>query len=341
MKKFVVVIITLAAASVAHAGYLELSNGDRAEGEFVRIEGDSVVWKSENFGELHIKKDKIKNIVTSNPLKISGNDIPCMVEGMENEDLMYYCGLRSHMVRTPLLTIKTMTPYEDYVEGQFLHHGKISLFGAYSRGNEIRDEWNIQGDMTLRRSEFRHTFAAEYSSASWDHSDPPTKWNAKYGLDWFFRERWFWSNNVEIGVDESRGVENYQTLGSAAGYQFWENSRTALSLKAGLSYFSEEYTIPEMPDENFIPEDRYTAWRLATDFRYTLPFGISLFHTDELLQSLEDSDDFYLKTSTGLNAMILSKIYSEIKVDYNYDNEPQPDTQAKDLRTTVGVSYKW
>jgi len=341
VKNYFLFAILLLMSALANAGYLELTNGDRAEGEFVRIEADSVVWQSENFGQLIIKKTKIKNIVTSRPLKISGNDIPCMVEGMENENLMYYCGLRANMVRTPLLSIKTMTPYENHVEGQFLHHGKINLWGAYSRGNEVRDEWNLSTELSLRRSEFRHIMGAEYSRASWNHSDPPTKWNVRYGLDWFFRERWFWSNNFELGVDEARGVDDYQVLGSGVGFQFWENSKSALSLRTGLSYFAEEYSIPANPEEGFIAEDKYTAWQFATDFRYALPLGVSLFHTNELIQSIEQGEDFYLRTTTGLSAMILRKVYSEFKVDYNHDNEPQQDKEAKDVRVSVGVSYKW
>lgn len=341
MKGFWLFTFLLLVTNVVHAGYLELTNGDRAEGEFVRVEGDSVVWKSENFGELFIKKNKIKNILTSTPLKISGNDIPCILEGMQDEDLLYYCGLRAHMVRTPLLSIKTMTPYEDHVEGAFIHHGRINLFGAYSRGNEVRDEWNLQTELTLRRSEFRHTLGAEYSRASWQHSEPPQKWNARYGLDWFFRERWFWANTTEVGADEARAVESYYTLGSGVGYQFWENSKSALSVKTGVAFYSEDYTIPDVPEPDFEAQDRYAAWRLATDFRYALPLGVSFFNNNELTQSFEDSSDFYLKSSTGLSAMILSKVYSEFKVDYSNDNEPQPDKQAKDIRMSVGVSYKW
>ncbi|MGM8228765.1 DUF481 domain-containing protein [Cellvibrio sp. ARAG 10.3] len=341
MKFFWLFLALIVTSVQAHAGYLELINGDRAEGEFVRLEGDSVIWKSTNFGELNIKKNKVKNIVSAKPFKISGNDIPCMLEDMEGENLVYYCGLRSRMVRTPLLSMKVMTPYETFVEGEYVHHGRINLWGAYSRGNEVRDEWNVQAEFTLRRSEFRHTLGGEYARASWWYSEPPEKWNLSYGLDWFFRERWFWSNNVALGVEEARGIDNYYTLGSGAGYQFWENSKSALSLRSGLAYYNEVYMDSFVIDPDYEIDDNYTAWRLATDFRYTLPLGVSFFHNNELIQSFDDSSNFYLKTTTGLSAMILSKVYSELKVDYNVDNQPQPGKQEKDTRMSVGVSYKW
>lgn len=341
MKFFWLFLTVMLASMQVRAGYLELVNGDRAEGEFVRLEGDSVIWKSTNFGELNIKKSKVKNIVSSKPFKISGNDAPCMLEDMEGENLVYYCGLRSRMVRTPLLSVKVMTPYETFVEGEFIHHGRINLWGAYSRGNEVRDEWNVQTEFSLRRSEFRHTFSGEYARASWWYSEPPKKWNFNYRLDWFFRERWFWSNNLSVGVEESRGIEHFYTFGSGAGYQFWENSKTALSLRSGLAYYNEEYMDSYDFDSNQEMNDEYAVWRVATDFRYALPLGVSFFHNNELLQSLDDGNNFYLKTTTGLSAMILSKVYSELKIDYNVDNQPQPGTEERDTRMSVGVSYKW
>lgn len=341
MKCFWLFLTVMLASMQVQAGYLELVNGDRAEGEFVRLEGDSVIWKSTNFGELNIKKSKVKNIVSSKPFKISGNDVPCMLEDMEGENLVYYCGLRSRMVRTPLLSVKVMTPYETFVEGEFIHHGRINLWGAYSRGNEVRDEWNVQTEFSLRRSEFRHTFSGEYARASWWYSEPPKKWNFNYRLDWFFRERWFWSNNLSVGVEESRGIEHFYTFGSGAGYQFWENSKTALSLRSGLAYYNEEYMDSYDFDSNQEVNDEYAVWRVATDFRYALPLGVSFFHNNELLQSLDDGNNFYLKTTTGLSAMILSKVYSELKIDYNVDNQPQPGTEERDTRMSVGVSYKW
>lgn len=341
VKLFRLFLVLVAISVNAHAGYIELTNGDRAGGEFVRIEGDSVIWKSTNFGELNIKKNKIKNIVSSKPFKISGNDIPCMLENMEGENLVYYCGLRSRMVRTPLLSINVMTPYETFVEGEYIHHGRINLWGAYSRGNEVRDEWNLQTELTLRRSEFRHRLAGEYAHASWWYSKPPEKWNLSYGLDWFFRERWFWSNNVALGVEEARGIDSYYTLGSGAGYQFWESSKSALALRSGLAYYNEVYMDSFASNPDSEPDDNYTAWRVETDFRYTLPLGVSFFHNNELIQSVDDGSNFYLKTTTGLSAMILSKVYSELKVDHNIDNQPQPGKQEKDTRMSVGVSYKW
>lgn len=323
------------------ASYIELINGDRLMGSLVRVEGDYVIWKTENFGEQSIPKLKVKNLFSSTPWKINGNSTPCIVEGVEDENLVYYCGLRANMSRVPLLSIEVMTPYEDFIKNDFIHTGRLALRGAYVRGNEVRDEWTIQGEASMRRGEWRHNFRGEFAEASWWYSRPTLKWNIRYTLDWFFKERWFWYNDVTIGAEEQRGLDQYTSLGSGTGYQFWESSATALAVKGGVAYFDEQYSTPVINASEFDPNDTFTAGYLATDFRYRLPWGVGFFHNNEFIQSLDASNNWHLKSATGLSAMLISRIYSEIKLDYNIDNDPQPGRETYDKRMTVGVSYKW
>jgi hypothetical protein len=339
--RFFFFFLLILACAPLHASYIELSNGDRLMGELVRIEGDHVIWRSANFGEQRIHKHHVKNLFSNRPLKINGNDLPCIVESMEQENIVYYCGSRHKLNRVSLLSIKVMTPFDDFVEQKFLHQGRLGVSGAYSRGNEVREEWNIQGEFTARRGEWRHTLRGEFSETSWWHSPPSLKWQSRYTIDWFFRERWFWFNNLTLGKEEQRGVDSYTSLASGTGYQLWESQQTALSIKAGMAFFDEQYMEPSVIQQGFDPSDRYSAGQLGADFRYTLPGGIGFFHNNEFTQSMNDSDKWFWKSTTGLNATIVGRIYSEIKFDHNRDNQPQPGRQALDKRLTVGVGYKW
>ncbi|WP_238526768.1 DUF481 domain-containing protein [Cellvibrio japonicus] len=325
----------------AQAGVIELTNGDRIQGEALRIEGENLVWQSDNFGELRINKNRIKQLNSDKPHKIAGNKIACIIDGIHEEQLVYYCGARSKTRSVPVLSLKTLLPYDDYVRGVMRNTGKLNLWGAYSSGNEVRNEWNLQGETRLRKDEFRHVLAGEYAKASWNHADPRVRWSSLYSLDWFFRARWFWYNSLTLGADEQRGLARQTIFGSGTGYQFWETSKTALSQQLGLAYIDQRYEIPEDPEQLTDESASYAALRAATDFRYEFPGGIAFFHNNELLYSLEENSDWLLKTSSGLSTMILSNVYSELKVDYWIDNEPQPTKARSDTRMSVGVSYKW
>lgn len=339
MKHFVILFGLLFAIGT-QAGMIELTNGDRLEGDLVRLDKEHLVWKSSNFGEQWIAKNKIKNIQSSRPLKVNGSKSPCLVQAMEGEDLVYQCESSARIRRASLLTIKTLMPYEDYKKGAFVHRGRLNLWGAYSRGNEVRDEWNLQTEMEFRRSDFRHVIGGEFARASWNYAPAQDRWNSRYSLDWFLAEHWFWYNSLLAGADPQRGMDSYRSLGSGAGYQFFENQKSALSLKTGAAYMDEQYIVPQHLEE-FATEDEFIALRLATDFRYAMPWGVGFFHNNEVLQSAEDKPNWRLKTSTGLSSMILKRIYSEFKVDYWLDNEPQPTRKSVDTRMSLGVSYKW
>lgn len=341
VKQFLVFLSLVLCVCSAQAGVIVLVNGDRVDGQLVRLDGEQLVWKTTNFGEQSIKRANIKSITTDQKLKINGSAQACHLIGLENDQLSYSCGDDPQQLRIPFLTLKVMQPFEDYKKDALIHHGKINLWGAYSRGNEVRDEWNLQAETDLRRGEFRHVMGGEYARSSWFYSVPQVRWNARYSLDWFLRERWFWYNNTVIGADPRRGMDEYLLLGSGAGYQFWESKKTALSLKTGVAYLNETYLPPNNNTQDFVHGDEFYAVRLGVDFRYTFPLGVSFFHNNELIHSLENASDWRLKTASGLSSMILNKVFAEFKFDYLLDNEPQPGREGKDKRLSLGVSYKW
>ncbi|HSX49811.1 MAG TPA: DUF481 domain-containing protein [Cellvibrio sp.] len=334
-------LLLLWLSTTAAAGVVELLNGDRLEGELVSIDEDHLLWRSTNFGEQSIKKTNIKNIQTDIALKINGNNVPCQLEPMEAEYLRYRCDQSDRIKRASLLRVKTLMPYEDFKKGTYEHHGRLNLWGAYSRGNEVRDEWRVDSEITLRRNDFRHVLGGEFSRASWNYSAPQERWSLNYSLDWFLGEHWFWYNSGLVGADPQRGMRAYQHVGSGAGYQFYENKTMSLSLKSGLALLDESYLLPvELVDE-YPLEDDFIALGFAFDFRYSLPWGVSVFHNNEVLQPTDNDPNLQLKTSSGLSSMILKRIYSEFKIDYWLDKDPQPMRQSKDTRMSLGVSYKW
>jgi hypothetical protein len=69
--------------------------------------------------------------------------------------------------------------------------------------------------------------------------------------------------------------------------------------------------------------------------------GISLFHKNELVQSFESGDDWQLTTGTGISTMLAERLYSELKFDYNINNQPVQNRLRADRRLMVGVSYEW
>ncbi|WP_439509551.1 DUF481 domain-containing protein [Marinimicrobium koreense] len=332
----------LALSAPVSAGMLELRNGDRIAGDFVSASEDSVIWQSESLGRLTIEKNKIYDLQTTKPLKINGVGEPCMVEGMEFEHLVYLCGDDVVPRRVPLVSLAMIIPYETYISGDSSTlNGRVNVSGTYARGNEIKDDWKISGGVEYRLVDWRHSGNFEYASYSRSKSEPDVRWGGRYVLDWFFRERWFLNSDVRYGHDETRSIDRYYNIGAGTGYQFWENNRTALAMTGGLVSVTEQYQVPENPAPDFVRKEDRIAWRLGTDFRYKLPLGVSFFHRNEYVRSFEQDRDWQLNSTTGFSSMLVSTVYSEVKLDYEVDNDPQPGTEREDIRLVVGLTYEW
>lgn len=335
-------LLLLAASAPASAGLLELQNGDRLAGKFISADENSVVWESESLGRLTISKADIYNLQTTKPLKINGVGEPCLVQGMEAEHLVYSCGDDVVPRRVPLVSLAMMIPFQKFRSGEATTlAGKINISGTYARGNEIRNDWKFNTGVEYRKVDWRHTGAFEYASFSSGENPPQVRWAGRYVLDWFFRERWFVHSEARFGRDELRALDRYYNVGAGTGYQFWENNNTALSMTAGLVLVADTYDVPDNPPPDFTRTEERIAWRLGTDFRYKLPFGVSFFHKNEFVRSFDYGKDWQLTSSTGLNSMLVSKIYAETKLEYEVDNDPQPGTEREDIRLVVGLSYEW
>ncbi len=329
------------AAGASATGVLELINGDRVQGDFLRLKDGKLHWHSPRMGNLAVDVYQIRNITSTIPVKVDGTSTPCLIEGVEDEHLIYHCGGDPDPRRVPLAAMDRVLPFEKHVEGEYTYQGRLSLAGVYARGNEPRDDWKLNSNVTFRRAELRHNLSLEYATLSLQMGPTNRKWGGRYTLDWFFREQWFWYNDVSAGRDEVRGIQEYYTVGSGFGHQFWESRRTALSLTTGMTYVDETYQVPASPPADFERFDSRSAWRAGSDFRYRLPLGVSFTHRNEYILSVEDSEDWQLRSNTGVSTLLVGKLYSEFRLEYNVNNQPQPGKRREDRRLTVGLSYEW
>jgi len=326
----------------ANAGQLMLHNGDRIHGELVRVNEQRLIWQSEVLGEISVDKAQVKNIETAQLLKINGVVQPWMVEGMDGDYLVYLCRGDYQNREVALATLDAVIPYQDMDAGEASElSGRITAAGNFARGNEERDDLELNSRLTYRLIDWRHRWSLDLARFSDEGSDDDHRWTARYALDWFFRERWFLSGDLRYGQDQTRALDRFVNLGLGTGYQWFETRQTKLALVNEAVLVREEFETPEMPEPGFSASEERLAWRFGLDFQQRLPLGVSLSHRSELVQSLEDASDRTLETSTGLSTLLVDRVRSEVRVDYELDNEPQQDTEDEDVRVVVGLTYEW
>lgn len=288
------IILTLASPALC-ANELVLKNGDLIRGSLIEQTADQLVWASENFGSLTIPVDRV---VTINGL-------------------------------TPAASFDRLgSPVFGSTYG-----GTISATGAYASGNEEREDWDIEGSVQWREGNLRHHSGINYESHRLNSIPAKEEYRFDYGVDWFFREQWFWNNGLIWGANDNRAIDQYYAVGSAIGRQFWDSEKTALSAETGVLWISEEY-------QNGTEDGRLT-WSWAADYRRMLTSSLELFHSHSLRASISDLDDSEIRADLGLKAPLIKDIYTELKFEWIYDNQPAEGTDPSDSQLTIGVSYSW
>ena len=291
---YAVIFLTLISTSLS-ADQLILKNGDIIRGSLIEQTSDQLSWASENFGPLTIAVDKVST-----------------VNGL-----------------TPAASLDSLGRP---VFGS-TYNGTLSATGAYASGNEEREDWDIEGSVQWREGDFRHHSGINYESHRLDNIPAKEEYRLDYGVDWFFREQWFWNNGLVWGANDNRAIDQYYAVGSAIGRQFWDTEKTALSAETGLLWINEEY-------QDGTDDGRLT-WSWAADYRRMITPSLELFYSHSLRASISDLDDSEIRADLGLKAPLIRDIFTELKLEWIYDNQPVEGTEPSDSQLTIGVSYSW
>ena len=324
------------------AGELVLKNGDRLSGSLVKLQDDTLVWASDSFGNLDVPKKNVAELTVEKTVKIQGQEGACKIQGLYHGVLAYDCG-ESVVARTELLTVDSVLPFDDFTAGAKTYSGKMALTGVYASGNTVEEDWDFGAEVVLRRSDFRHKMAIDYESNSDNDQAAEEEYELLYRLDWFFDESWFWYNEVKLGADEPKGIDESYVYGSGLGVQVWEFTDSALAFETGIDWVKEllDPSTDDLLNPLWDSSRERTAWRFGTNFRYSLPYGATLVHTNEYLYSFENSDDWQISVDIGLLIPLGPGLFSEYKIEYDYDNLPVADAKREDTKFTVGVGYQW
>ncbi|MDG2501734.1 MAG: DUF481 domain-containing protein [Porticoccaceae bacterium] len=281
------------------ADELVLTNGDRIQGQSVAQTDDHLIWRSDSFGELSIALEAVASI----------NGVALSSAASTSE---------------PSLVLSSFSNS---------YKGGLSVTGAYASGNEEREDWDIESAVEWRTGDYRHNTNINYESHSLNGSPSNEEYHLGYGVDFFFREKWFWKNGAARGANENRAIDQYYSIGSAIGRQLWDTESSALSAESGLTWISEEF-------DNQSADNRLT-WSWSADYRQILIRSLELFHTHRLLVSLSDAKDSEIRADIGLKAPLVDNLFTELKFEWIYDNQPALGTDPSDSQLTIGVNYSW
>ena len=213
------------------------------------------------------------------------------------------------------------------------YSGGLSITGSAASGNQSRRDWDIDTTIQRRTVKARQTVQFEYENHSLEKQQAEDSYNLGYANDWFYSDQWFWRNEASVGADERRAIAKTYMLGSALGYQFWDTPNSRLSLESGVLWIVEE-----VAEKN---SDDHFTWSWSLDYSHILFERVQLFHSQDIRVSMQHAKDSQANIDLGIKVPLIKNLFTELKLELLYDNQPALDTERLDSQFSMGVNYSW
>ena len=237
-----IAILAVLLSTKSFADQIILTNGDSLQGTKTGETESHLFWQSDTFGPLTIVLDDVVSI-----------------------------SVEAEVPATEITDLSSELSYESL-------EGAIGLSGLLRGGNDDREEWDVSVDLSWRIKNIRHRGDIHYQTRQEEDNEPKENYDIGYAFDWFFNDDWYWSNAASFGVNDNRGLDQFYSVGSLVGKQFWETDKSALSLETGLTWISETFIVTTR-DQRLMRDkkDERLTWNWTTNYKKMIFENIEFF----------------------------------------------------------------
>jgi len=375
----IMAIILLVVWSTGSADEVIFENGEHLIGTFERVEGGSLIFKSQVAGEISVDISKIKELHSEKLLEIILDD-DTLLKGtsIKREEDTFTL---QEAQEEPAQTFSKADLYEIYPSPRPKVKWSATVSAGFksSHGSSFSEDTNVDWSFRLRtkKHRFRQSGWLVVERSEDSNGDKVTteeNFTVLAIYDYFFTEKiyGYWSERFK--KDHIDDLDYRITSAWGGGYQWEETEKLEFSTFAGLGYLLEKYT-SRIPNPAFIgTEPRGIAGFKYVQGRYTgrLPYSITgkkwlediSRKNDIILQSgyhfewkpfskihylsnltynpsINDWGDYNLTHDSEVRAPITNKIYATFKFILDYDSDPGEDSASTDTDYILGLGWNF
>jgi putative salt-induced outer membrane protein YdiY len=323
-------VFLLISAGQLFADEILLENGDRLTGTVIKLEGGKLTLKTEYAGEIQIPVEKIKKLVTENPVEVhlgTGEVIKGKLKTVEEGKLEVEPSPDRTAATVELNKVASINP------PPVKWHGSINLGGSLQTGNTTRNSASVAA-AAMRRTEddrFSLKFLYNYASDSGATSARNTYGDLKY--DYFFTKKYYSYLGVNLLNDKFQDLQLRTTAGPGAGYQIWDDPVKGLSVEGGFAYIWEQHISN--------PNKQYAAARLAADFRYQIFKFLAFTEYIQLYPSINYGGHYTLRNEAALISPLGSGWALRLANIWQRNSDPDPGLDKDDFTTILSLQYSF
>jgi len=329
--------LQFAAIAPAMADTIFLKNGDRISGKIVSAAGGKIVVKPDfdKKSTITLVQDEITTFSSPTPVLLKLADGTMINQPVEQGPPGRVRTIAGGTLAPQPVTIAQIAK----INPSTAWSGNVGVNGMYSHAAATSATLGLSADGTRSTDTDRITAAGafNYGEQKTDGvtSTSANNWFAKGQYDYFITPAWYVYANTKFEADHVNQLSFRAIPGAGAGYQWYNQDDFHLSSEAGAAYIYEDYTTnPEA--------DSRAAVRLSYHIDHSWADGrIVVYHDLTVLPSLEQAKDFLVQGDAGLRTSLTHNMYSEVKVNVNYDNDPAPGSQALTSQVLIGLGLTY
>ncbi len=329
---FLILLVNVLNDSFLMADEIHLKNGDRISGEILSMKDNKLTLHTSYAGELGIKWSEVVSMKTDKEISVILNNgylIRGRTQDAEEGRVRLSGGITGKSEEVAIADIKAFNVIKKLKIKARVNMGINSI-----RGNSNQDTTHFDGELILRTAAHRYTAGGDLNRT--EDSGKAIEDNSlgylKY--DYFISKNWFAYASASFERDKLVDLNLRSLYGIGSGYQFFETPVTNLYVEAGINYVTEDYM--SMSDEKF------TSGRWAVSYdRYFLDKTFQFFHFHEVYGSFEKTNDWFIKSKTGLRIPLFPGFNASMQLNLDWDNDPPPGKKRFDRAMMFTLGYQF
>ncbi|MEB2283099.1 MAG: DUF481 domain-containing protein [Myxococcales bacterium] len=315
--------------SVAAADQIELKNGDRLTGTVVKYTGETLVFTTPYAKEIPIAWAEVKALTTDSPywVKLATGEY---VSGrfVARGDGVH---LESEKVESPApVALADVLTIGIPPGARWSADVKASVNG--SQGNTETFALGVAAEVVRETDDDRLRLGGTVARASQDSKDT-VKSTRGYGYyDYHLGEHWDLGGLVTLEYDHFKDIDLRTVVGGGPGYRFIDTKAMLFKVRAGLAYVNENFREAEDRD--------YVTAVVGDEFRWKISETQSFYQLLDVYPSFENGKDVFLHAEVGLRQALMSRLFVELSLIDDFDNEPAAGRKKNDVQYLVSLGYK-
>ena len=333
--------------NTAWADQIVLKDGDRITGEIVMKDGQTVWFKSKNFGVVTLKWDDIANVTTDKPLNVvlpNDQTVKANIQTQNDRIAIVVSGTPRTFAPTDIVALRDDAEQRRYE--RLIHPGPLDLWTITGSLNIAGAQGNAETFTITTPIAFVRESNTSRTTAYFNSIRSRATVNGVSGQTArAVRGGWAFNRNLakkmfatafnDYEHDLFQSLDLRIVLGGGAGYRLWTGERGRLGLLGGASWNRQTFSPPIGP--SFTQNSGELYW--GNDFNYKLNDRASIIQSFRMFHNLTFIGEQRINFDAGAVTQLTKWLTWNISVSERYLSFPAPGRQTGDFLYTTGLGF--